>query len=268
MQPARPDKRLKLLRSRWWILLIVLLASLLLSGCVQSDLEINFRGQSGGQIVQHVKLADQLTTVSDTATQDWLDGIKRRARQLRGKTKQLSSREIEVVIPFGSPTDLETKLNQFLNPATAKPSNGKAAEKASSSELQLPLTQSHLKMTQQNFLFFLRNRLIYDIDLRSLGVQSMGGDLLLSPDWLELEFELNTPWGARSINAAQNSEATSPEVHIQGQQLAWTLQPGQLNHLEAVFWFPSPIGIGAVAITLLVAGGIYLKYGSLTKSSA
>jgi hypothetical protein len=43
----------------------------------------------------------------------------------------------------------------------------------------------------------------------------------------------------------------------------WTLKPGQLNHLEAVFWLPSPLGIGTLVIVLLVLGGFYLKYKSL-----
>ncbi len=278
--------------SRFWVLFIALLAALLLSGCVHADLEINFRGQSGGEIVQHIKLA-QLTTVSSSAAQDWFDGIKRRARQLRGKANR-SDQEIEVTIPFGSPADLEAKVNQLLNPADVKiPSRNIApatatgeTASAANPELQLPLVQSHLKVKQQNFLFFLRNRLIYDLDLRSLGVQSANGNLLFSPDsLLELEFKLRTPWVARSINS--RTEAASPEVGRQprgatevrgrggsriaptqqGQQLVWMLQPGQLNHLEAVFWFPSPIGIGAAAIALLVAGGIYVKYRLLPKSS-
>jgi hypothetical protein len=298
MQSANQEKH-KLLRwakpsrrpSRFWVLFIALLAALFLSGCVHADLEINFRGQSGGEIVQHIKLADQLTAVSSSAAQDWFDGVKRRARQLRGKAKR-SDQEIEVAIPFGSPADLEAKVNQLLNPADTKipsrnvapgPVTGEAS--TANPELQLPLVQSHLKVKQQNFLFFLRNRLIYDLDLRSLGVQSANGNLLFSPDpLLELEFKLKTPWLARSVNS---KAATSPQVGRQpreatevrgrgdsriaptqhGQQLVWTLQPGQLNHLEAVFWFPSPIGIGAVAIALFIAAGMYVKYRLLPKPS-
>ncbi|MEO1187340.1 MAG: DUF3153 domain-containing protein, partial [Cyanobacteria bacterium J06636_27] len=33
-----------------------------------------------------------------------------------------------------------------------------------------------------------------------------------------------------------------------------------LNHLEAVFWLPSPIGIGTLLIVLFVVLGFYLRY--------
>lgn len=263
---AKSDRKLL----RVWVVFVTLLAAFLLSGCVQADLEINFRGQSGGEIVQHIKLA-QLTTVSSSATQDWFDGIKRRARQLRGKAKR-SDQGIEVTIPFDNPADLEAKVNQFLNPADSKISSksvislGTANETATVTDSELQLVQSHLRVRQQNFLFFLRNRLVYDLDLRSLGVQSLNGNLLLSPEpLLELEFKLKTPWLARSTNST--TEPASPQVRTEGRQLIWTLQPGQLNHLEAVFWFPSPIGIGAVAIALFVAGGLYVKYRLLSKPS-
>ena len=67
---------------------------------------------------------------------------------------------------------------------------------------------------------------------------------------------MNTPWGARSVEKLEN--AIQPEK--QGQILVWKLQPGELNHLEAVFWLPSPLGIGTVVIALFVAAGIYLRY--------
>lgn len=253
--------------SRFWVLFIALLAFFLLSGCVHADLEISFRGQSGGEIVQHINLA-QLPPVSRSASEDWFDGIKQRARQLRGKAKR-SGPAIEVTVPFDNPADLETKVNQLLSSTDVKiPSTEVAPSTAvgtaqAANPTELPLVQSRLHVRQQNFLFFLRNRLIYDLDLRSLGVQSLSGNLLFSPDpLLELEFKLKTPWLARSIN----SEA-SPEVRVEGQQLVWTLQPGQLNHLEAVFWFPSPIGIGAVAIALFTAAGMYVRYRLLPKPS-
>jgi hypothetical protein len=53
--------------------------------------------------------------------------------------------------------------------------------------------------------------------------------------------------------------AIGSEVQQQGKQLVWKLKSGAENHLEAVFWVPSPLGIGTVAIVLLVIGGIFLR---------
>jgi len=226
----------------------LLLASLLLSGCVDADLGINFKGQSGGEIVQRIQLLNPLTTFDGATTQQWFDTIKQRTRQLQGKTKQ-SEQEIEVTIPFDNGADLEAKLNQFFSDIF------KTAE-TTSPESQSPLLQSDLRVSQQNFFFLLRHRLIYELDLRSLGLQSVSGALLFNPaeSLLNLDFSLTTPWGAHSINSIGVESEQG-----RGRQLVWHLQPGQLNHLEAVFWFPSPLGIGAVAIALVTAAGIYLK---------
>lgn len=275
MQPMNRYSKSRMLRElpggllhrsvRFWLFLGLLLLSLLISGCVRSDLEINFKGQAGGEVVQHIKLAEQLTAVNGSTVQSWFARIERQARQLRGRSKRLSNQEIEITIPFGNATDLETKLNQFLNAAEFKD----PGQPANSAAKSLPLTPSHLRINQQNFLLLFRSHLIYDLDLRSLGVQSLNGNLLLSPDaLLDLEFSLNTPWGARSAKVTSaDPTVTSPVVKKQGQTLTWTLQPGQLNHLEAFFWYPSPIGLGAIGIALLVLAGLSVKYGpSLGKS--
>lgn len=251
MQPANRARIFRLLRSQW--ALFVLLLAVVLSGCVNAELGINFKGQTGGEIVQHIKLADPLTTFNGATTQEWFDKIKQRTRQLQGKAKQVSAQEIAVTIPFSSGTDLEAKLNQFLSDefTSGQPTNTNA-------QLE-PLLQSHLTVTQQNFLLLVRHHLSFDLDLRSLGIQSLQGNLLLSPEALvKLEFSLSTPWGARSLSMGKDVN-TGPRQQIG--PLVWTLQPGQLNHLEAAFWFPSPLGVGAVVIALFVAAGTYLKYG-------
>lgn len=252
MQPANRARIFRLLRSQWALFLLLL--AVVLSGCVNAELGINFRGQTGGEIVQRIKLADPLTTFNGATTQEWFDKIKHRTRQLQGEAKQVSAQEIAVTIPFNSGTDLEAKLNQFLlEEFTSAPSTNANAQLE-------PLLQSHLAVTQQNFLLLLRHHLSFDLDLQSLGIQSLQGNLLLSPEALvKLEFSLSTPWGARSLSTGKDPLNTSPQQQIG--PLVWTLQPGQLNHLEAVFWFPSPLGVGAVAIALFVAGGTYLKYG-------
>lgn len=234
------------------MLLVILLATLLVSGCVRSDLSIQFRGQSGGQFVEHIRLADQVTAISGTTTKEWFEQIEQRAKQLRGRTKRLSNQEIEVVIPFGNGADLEAKLNQFLNPPEPQTTRTTATP-------TLPLFQSHLKVHQQNFLLVMRNRLHYELDLRSLGVQSSSGEVLLSPNSLfELTFKLQTPWGARRL------DAFPANITQTGKTLTWAPQPGELNHLDAAFWYPSALGIGALLISLLAAGGFYLKHRVLS----
>lgn len=231
---------------------IVLVVSLL-SGCVRYDVGVNFDNPHRGEIIQHIKLGERLTSFSGDSAQEWLNSIERRARQLQGKVKQLSNEEIAVTIPFNNGAELESKFNEFFNPVDKKNSSTVTTTE------ELPTIDSHFKLNQNNLLLLLRNKLSYDLDLRSLSLISTNNSVLANPgSILDLEFSLNTPWGAKSIE--KDSNAIHPENYQNGRQLVWTLKPGQLNHVEAVFWLPSPIGIGTVLITLFVAAGIYLRY--------
>jgi len=238
------------------VLWVILLASLLLSGCVNYEVGVNFEGEHKGKIVQHIQLGEQLTNFSNSQAQEWVKSIERRAQQLEGKTKRLSNQDIIVTIPFNSGAELESKFNQFFNPVVNKGSSSKTVE-----TVDLPKFDSKFHLNQGNFLFWQRNQLSYDLDLRSLGVLSANGNIIISPgSLLDLQFSLESPWGARSIEKADN--AITPEVYDNGHQLVWRLKPGQLNHLEAVFWLPSPLGIGTFVILLLILGGFYWKYKS------
>ncbi len=238
-----------LLRSR--LVWVFLFASLMLSGCVKSEVGIDFESPNRGAIVQHIRLDERLTSFSSGTAKTWLDSIEKRVRRFQGKTRRLSNQEILVTIPFGNGEELEARFNEFFSP-TISPKT-RSAQK----ELDLPKLDSHLSVQQGNFLLLQRHRLIYDLDLRSLGVLASDGSLLASPGSLiELGFGLTTPWGARNIiHRSKTPIATRRE----GKQLIWTLQPGKSNHLEAVFWLPNPLGIGTVLIVAIVAGGIYLR---------
>jgi Protein of unknown function (DUF3153) len=241
-----------------FLLPFVLCLLTLVTGCVQYDVGVNFESQTRGEIVQHIKLGDKLTSFSSETIGEWLKSIERRVRSLDGKTKRLSDQEILVKIPFNNGAELESKFNQFYNPIAQTAKKTKTRE-ASPLETDLPKFESHLKVKQNNLFFVLRNRLTLELDLRSLSLLSSNGSLLVSPgELLELGFNLNTPWGAKSIETVAG--AIVPESFQAGKQLLWKLKPGEINYLEAVFWIPSPVGIGAVMIALFVAAGFSLKY--------
>ncbi len=250
-------------------LVVMLMAGslMLLSGCVKYDLEINFASQNHGEIIQHIQIGERLSSFSSETARLWLESIKRRTRDLGGKTEKISQTEILVKIPFNNGAELADKINQFMNPG---------GENGSDSKKQLdpdqPPIASKMTVTQNNWLFALRNRLIYDLDLRSLGVISPNGNLLISPGaLLDLQFALRTPWGGKVITAdpqtavaepdTKPSQAAEkmPEILDQGRTFLWTLQPGQMNHIEVIFWVPSPIGIGAGIIALFIGVSMYVK---------
>jgi hypothetical protein len=87
-------------------------------------------------------------------------------------------------------------------------------------------------------------------------ISSKGNALTNTGSIIDLEFSLNTPMGASSVEKAEYSI----EPVKNNKQLSWKLKPGQLNHIEAVFWLPSPVGIGTLLIVLFVGLGIYLRY--------
>ncbi|MEG3922347.1 DUF3153 domain-containing protein [Microcoleus sp. POL10_C6] len=239
----------------FFLLPLVFCLLTLVTGCVQYDVGVNFESQTRGEIVQHIKLGERLTSFSSETVAEWLKSVESRVRLLDGKTKRVSPTEVLVRIPFNNGAELQDKFNQFYNPIA--PTTKYRA--ASPLETDLPKFESHLSVKQNNLLLMLRNRLSLELDLRSLSLLSSNGSLLLSPGGLlELDFSLNTPWGAESIETVAG--ALVPESYQQGKQLVWKLKPGEVNYLEAIFWIPSPVGIGALIIALFVAAGIALKY--------
>lgn len=233
---------------------LIVLASLLLSGCVQYDVGVKFDNPNRGEIVQQIKLGERLMSFSGDSVQEWLNSIERRTQQLEGKVRRPSNQELIVKIPFNNGAELESKFNEFFNPTGKKNSRP-----FTSNTTEIPAIDSRMRLKQNNLLLLVRNKLSYNLDLRSLSLISTNSNIQLSPgSVMELKFSLNTPWGARSIETTEN--AVHPESTQKGKQLVWTLQPGQLNHVEAVFWLPSLIGIGSVLIILFVAAGIYLRY--------
>ena len=121
--------------------------------------------------------------------------------------------------------------------------------------------KADLAIAQSNWLFFERDRLDLTADLRALGVLSNQGNVIVSPGSLvDLQFVLTTPWGAKSVIV--ENELTPPLI-TQGNQLIWRLKPGQINTIEAVFWVPSYLGLGILAVIGLTLGGYYLKYKEL-----
>ncbi|MBD2036460.1 DUF3153 domain-containing protein [Leptolyngbya sp. FACHB-321] len=233
-------------RSLW----LMLLLSLLLSGCVRYDVGVRFDSSNGGEFVQHIQIEERLKQFSGGTAQQWLALIKERTQRLGGRLEQLPDDDLLVTIPFTSSGELQTKFNQFFSPLENDSPTVAAA-------IALPPVASRFTIATSNLLLVERNHLRYDLDLRSLGVLSSSGSVLLSPaSLLGLEFRLHTPWGAKSTGSAINQ----PDSERSGKTLVWQLVPGALNHLEVVFWLPSPLGFGTLAIVLLVVVGRYLKY--------
>ncbi|MEB3310699.1 MAG: DUF3153 domain-containing protein [Snowella sp.] len=235
-----------------FILPLALLVMTFLSGCVRYDVGINFNEQHQGEIIQHIQLGQQLTTLSQAETDKWLASLESRAKALQGRTQRLSAQEMIVKIPFANGKELAEKFNLFFNPNPPKNTT-----KAKADQLDLLQLKADLAIDQKNWIFVDRNHLTLTVDLRALGVLSNQGNIIVSPGSLiDLEFALNTPIFTRSVDG---ETTLSPESKTRS-QLVWKLKPGQINTLEAVFWVPSYLAIGTVVIIALCLGGFYLKY--------
>ncbi|MFB2838191.1 DUF3153 domain-containing protein [Floridanema evergladense] len=255
------DRKLKRKHPLFGILPLILCVVTFLTGCVQYDVGVNFSGAHKGKIVQSIKLGERLKDFSNETVDEWLKSIETRAKNLEGKVKKVSDEELIVTIPFNNGKDLEERYNKFFNPIEQQKLANVAEQEA-----DIPLFKSELKLEQGNFLFWIRNHLIYDLDLRSLSPTSTNSKVAIDPGSLiQLEFSLSTPQVAQSITKSEND--IIPKIQAEGKQLTWELQPGKFNHLEAVFWLPSPLGIGAFLIGLFVLLGRFVKYQILTASS-
>lgn len=236
-----------LLFRHWGSRAIALFLCLGLLGCVDYDIAVHYTGQYQGEIVQHIEVGQQLTRFGGTATQDWLTSLEQRATQLGGKAYRASNNALTVTIPFHNGEEFQDRFNEFFQ----------SAVQSASSRPDLPEIQSHLTLTETNLLLLVKNHLVYDLDLRSLAVLSATGTVLVNPgSSVNLRFSLTTPWGGEGV--AIIGDRTVP-AEVEETQLTWMLQAGTQNHLEAIFWVPSPLGIGTVAIAAFVALGSLLK---------
>ena len=235
-----------------FLLPVILCLVTLLTGCVRYDVGVNFDHPQHGTIVQYIKIGEQLTSLSQSEARKWLSSIEERSRILHGKVKKLNAQEVVVTIPFGNGKELTDKFNQFFH--TDRDTDTAIV----SNKVDLVKLDSEINLQQNNLVFFERNNLELTIDLRALGVLSNQGKIIVSPGSLiDLEFQLKTPLIAHNISGENNLEPI-PNAFKKG--LVWQLQPGQINHIEAVFWLPSPLGIGAAVIILLMIFGYLLKY--------
>lgn len=238
---------------RWRLLggLVILGFALGLSGCVQADLAIQINGQAGGEIRQHLDVPRPYSST--------LEQLQRQARQLGGTVKRPNGQSLDLRIPFDRPEDLSRKLNALLAPLpqTQAPT--------------LPIIPAQAEVRDQNLLLFIRGQFDYTVDLRSFGIASDEGanPVVLSPgELIALSLSLETPWGARPVQSptpAKGNILVNPHLVKHGHTLTWSLEPGYINHLQAVFIYPSLLGWGALAIIGLMVLAWYWRYRPLAQ---
>ncbi len=224
-----------------------------LSGCVKYDTGVNFSSLNSGEIVEHIQLSEQLNSFSQNAVKAWMASIEQRTIEAQGHLEHLNDRELQVIIPFNNAQELVTKIDRYFNPAANAETRSKF--------------NAHMEINQRNFLLVVRNHLTYEIDLRSLSLaEPLSGTIAPKPklsvapnNFVDLDFSLQSPWSVKNGNT---SNVVSVKA-ISDRQMTWHLKPGELNHIDAIFWLPNSLGIGAVLIVLVSGAGYYLKYHQL-----
>ena len=234
-----------------FLLPIILCLATLLTGCVDDRVGVNFATPYRGEITQHIKVSNQLNNLAPDETRTWLKSLEKRSRKLDGRVEKLSDRELLLTIPFGNGAELAEKFNRLFQ------SNVVPNATISSEKQELVKLNSQVNIRQSNLVFAERNYLDLAIDLRALNLLTQQDKIIIDKDSLaNLEFELTTPWIARSVDSG---DSLKPSANFP-KDLVWQLKPGEVNHIQAVFWLPSPIGIGTAAIILLAILGYLIKY--------
>jgi hypothetical protein len=222
-------------------LLIAAIASLLLTSCVDCDLNIRFDSQTHGQITQTLHLSDRLSAT----TNQLFEQITTKTKALSGKAHQIDDNTLQIVLPFSSSEQLVERFNAFYG-------NVQSSDDLSGLALGAPPVSAHLALQQTNYIFAFRNHLTYDLQIENLPARPSGpaNSKLNDLSWLNLDFHLSTPWGVTLSNPPTDDPQTA----------TWHLTADRPQHIEATFWLPSPIGIGAGAIAVFCLLGYLVKY--------
>lgn len=197
------------------LLLVSLLLTLTLSGCVQYETTIRFQSFNAGELVQHVRIEPQLYQLDKPAVDRWISSIKQRTQALGGQLQHSSQLDLTATLPFHTAQELTEKFAAFFSGAAA---SGSIAPQ--------------LEIQENNFLLASRYRLDYDVDLSSL-TNNLSPASTKSSD-LSFALSLQVPSGPWSLSQR------------------WQLPIGQPHHPQATFWLLNPLGIGGVLIIGLV----------------
>ena len=209
---------------------VAIALSLCLGGCVDYQVGIQFDSQTHGTLIQTLHLDDQFVALNSEARQQWLQIFIQEANAFSGKVASLDDGTLQVRIDFYNGDDLVQKFNQLF-----------AKDGLMTQVPGAPPLLAHLDLTQKNWGVALLNHLHADIDLSALDADSAVGDGGALDRW-------------RTLNL-------SFQIGSLGDTKQWPLTPGQVNTIDTTFWIPSPIGIGAVVIVLLCAGGYGVRHG-------
>ena len=226
-----------------------------LSGCVKYDTGVNFESLNYGEIVEHIQMSEQLNSFTHQAVTAWLASIEQRAIGAQGQLQRLKDREYQVTIPFNNTQELVTKIDRYFNLAPVNPRSSLSSPVPITSKLN-----SQMQIEQSNLLLAVKNHLIYDIDLRTLTIANVPKIAVAANNPIDLEFSLQSPWSIKNGNTRNVANIQAKD----DRHITWQLQPGALNHIEAIFWLPNPLGIGAIVIVLVSIAGYYFKYRQLT----
>jgi hypothetical protein len=228
---------------------MVLLTLVLLTGCFQYDLDIQFDSQTHGQIVQHLHWATP-STLPPEQLQTWRERWVSQIQSVGGQVQWTNATTVTVTVPFNNGVDLEQRFNQLFD---HPPGSG----------LGLPSGENvtaNLKLTQGNWIFAIHNHLRLSLDLSAIPTGKMlGAPVLQGVELLSGYVKLTTPWGLNRLGAGADGLLAHSLLPEREQTHQWQLRPGIVNQVEADFWVPSPIGIGAAAIALFVALGYGLR---------
>jgi hypothetical protein len=257
-------------RRQWWLPPAILgqfaaigLVLLLCTSCVQYHLSLKFNWWSGGLLTQYLAweptALDLAGELREEVTRQLLQEFESRAKAAGGTAEYLSDSELQVEIPFDNYSQLDEKVDRFLNEpivvlssAEELPTGENWAGMVASTAPILPVTtlqadtrvESDFQLERQQFWICDRYDLAYDLDLTELRIPISNGFLTFSADRLiDLQFTLKTPLKASRSNATNRT----------GNQLTWQLKTGRINRLEASFWLPSPLGMGLTLAATLVA---------------
>ncbi|MEL7510950.1 MAG: DUF3153 domain-containing protein [Cyanobacteria bacterium J06554_3] len=241
----------------------------MLSGCVDYDLGITFDSQTHGTITQTLHVSDRLLALNEGALPTF-ETFSARAKQLSGKVRRLDDDTLQITLPFHNGAQLVERFNAFYGDVPSSEDNSDGILVSSPVKAGLlsdlpgaPNVRSHLALQQDNFIFALRNHLTYDLQIDPAEAIA-NGQGFNDIDWLTFNFSLQTPWGkiadSRDVPAAQEQ----PD-EVEKTRATWHLAADRPHHIEAIFWVPSPIGIGGCAIALLCLVGYLVKHKLMPK---